>query len=621
MSKLFLGTIFTVFIIMLGIGCSTNTNPVENLCDTNPAVENSEGNHTVTGLYNASFDPGTMEFTVTPVRNATFTHFDFTKYLNMCPKGCLRFMVTDVREDGWLDIAIHIQNPTLITVFDARLLIANPFNKEIANFDGFSVLWPSIGIYLKPFIAFAQDFPQRAVPGETSVVEYFSMRFVPGCTIDTLFITECSFDENIQEPYEIDSLGLTEGYITPQGGVATMGCNVGDWQDDVEWVKANLTLFTGAIVDMVFNDVARIWECEISNPNFLPIGEYKIPITAYSPNVWDVNAYGWVTVEITQEPGAREFVYSKSDGMEVFEVYSMFTNASLDTQLTFYSANTIANGVTADLSKIIYDSDNIMPGFTKGYKMNMDGSDNVCLFKPSAVSANRDGSIVLLYDAMSMSMWVYNQTLSDLYQLPQENVFECVMAADMPLITYTATAAHGLEIFKCDLMGFNELQMTNDSELVMTKTGLSLSDDGGKLAYCGTDSDLMEDDMEIYLLDMNMPDSQMNITANIEINDTSPQIDGMGFQVVFVSEELGAANIMIWDMMNGILPITEDSVSADMVYAIPDISSDGMLVVFETVFALMNSHDIVVYNMATPDPEPVQITFDGFNYNPLVSAN
>ncbi len=621
MSKLFLGMIFTAFIIMLGIGCSTNANPVENLCDTNPAVENSDGNHNVTGVYNASFDPDTMEFTVTPVRNATFTHFDFTQYLDMCSDGCLRFMVLNVREDGWLDVGVSIQNPTALTVYDARLVFANPYKKEIADVDGFTVLWPSIGIYLKPFIAFAKGSLQRAVEGYVQVMEIFSMRFVPGCIIDTLFITECSFEENIQEPFEIVSLGLTEGNMTPEGGTATMSCVVLDWQNDVEWVKADLTLFTNEVADMVYNDATWSWECEISNDFHLPIGEYNIPIEAYSPNVWDVNAYGWVTVEITQEPGVRQIVYSKSDGMGISEVHSMFTNASLDTQLTFYSANTQANGVTADMSKIIYDSDNIMPGFTKGYSMNIDGSDNKCLFKPSAVGANSNGSIVLLYDAMEMRMWVYNELTSDLYQLPQEDVFECVMAADNPLIAYTATPTIGAEVFSCDLMGMNDRQMTTDGELVMVKVGLSISDNGMQLAYSGIDADVLENDMEIYVLDLNMPDSQINITANTDISDTTPQFDGMGIRLVFVSEDRGAANIMMWNSMDGIVPITEDSVSSDMLYAAPDISSDGALVVFETVLALMNAHDIVVYNMASPDPEPVQITFDGLNFNPLVSAN
>jgi hypothetical protein len=621
MSKLFLGMIFTAFIIVLGIGCSTNANPVENLCDTNPAVENSDGNHTVTGVYNASFDPDTMEFTVTPVRNASLTHFDFTQYLDMCPNGCLRFLVMDVREDGWLDIGVLVENPTSITVYDARLIFANPYNKKIADIDGYTVLWPSIGIYSKPFLAFAKESFQRAVEGYTGVLDFFSMRFVPGCTIDTLFITECSFGENIQEPYEIVSHGLIEGYMTPQGGTATMGCDVLDWQRDVEWVKADLSLFTHDVVEMVFSDLTNLWECEISNPLSLPIGEYNIPIEAYSPNVWDVNAYGWVTVEVMQEPGARKFVYSKSDDMGVFEVYSMFTNASLDTQLTFYSANTQANGVTADFSKIIYDSDNVMPGYAKGYRMNIDGSDDICLFKPSAVSANSDGSIVLLYDAMGMSIWIYNEITSDLYQLPQENVFECVMAADNPLIAYTATPAIGTEIFTCDFMGMNDRQMTNDGDLVMAKIGLSISDNGMKLAYSGIDADAVENDMEIYVLDLNVPDSQINITANTDIDDTSPQFDGMSIQLVFVSIDHGASNIMIWNEMDGVTPITEDSVSMEMVYTNPDISPDGLLVVFETVLDLMNAHDIVVYNMASPDPEPVQITSDGFNYKPLVSAN
>lgn len=621
MSKLFLGMIFTAFIFMLGIGCSSHNNPVENLCDTNPAVENSVGNHNVTGMYNASFDPDTMEFTVTPVRNASLTHFDFTQYLDMCPEGCLRFVVLEVGEDGWIDVGLLMQNPTSLTVYDARLIFANLYNKEISGIDGFTVLWPSVGVYLKPYIALAKDASERAVEGYATILDSFSMRFVAGCTIDTLFITECSFGENIQEPFEIVSHGLTEGYMTPQGGTGTIACEVFDWQRDVEWVKANLNAFTHEVVDMVFNDETNLWECEISNLFNLPIGEYIIPIEAYSPNVWDVNAFGWMTVEVIQEPGARKFVYSKSDGMGTFEVHSMYTNASLDTQLTFYSANTQANGVTADMSKIIYDSDNIMPGFPKGYRMNIDGSDNMCLFKPSAISASSDGSVVLLYDAMAMSMWIYNENTSDLYQLPQVDVFECVMGADNPIIAYTATPLIGTEVFSCDLLGMNDRQMTTDGELVMAKMGISISDNGMQLAYSGIDADPEESDMEIYVLDLNVPDSQINITANTDISDTSPQFDGMGMQLVFVSNDRGAANIMIWNPMDGILPITEDSVGTEMIYSNPDISPDGLLVVFETVLALMDSHDIVVYDIASPDPEPVQITTDGLSYKPLVSAN
>lgn len=621
MSRFLLGIILTAFIIALGIGCSTHNNPIENISDANPAIENSNGNHTITGVYNASFDPETMEFSVTPVRDASLTHFDFTPYLDMCEGGCVQFKVLAIREDGWLDIGAQMENPTALTVYDARLIFADPKGKNISDIDGFTVLWPSIGVFLKPFIAFAKAVPNREVGPYMAPMSIFSMQFVPGCKLDTLFIAECSMDENIEEPYDIVSLGLVEGTLAA-GTLepAKLGVIIRDWQDDVEWVQANLMNFTGEIADMEWNDETFMWECEIMNMFDLPIGEYTIPIETYSPNIWLVNAYGWATVEVTADPTAKQFVYTKSDGMGVTEVHSIYTDGTRDAELTSYAASTLATGVSADYSKIIYNSDYLLPGVQKGFIMDFDGSNDLCLIKPAAVSTNRDGSTVLLYDLMTMKMWIYDVRTYDLYQLPQEMVQECVMAADAPVIAYTGMGLEGAEIFTCNLYGENVMQMTNDGELVMSKTGLTISDTGMMAAYCGVDADPLAEDLEIYTLDLMMPDSQQNITDN-DLSDTTPQFDGMGFTLVFVTEDLGAGNIMRWNIIDGVEAITIDSMDPEMVYANPDISSDGAFVVFEKIASLPFSIDVVAYDMTVPTPEPVQVTFDGLSSAPLVSAN
>ena len=90
--------------------------------------------------------------------------------------------------------------------------------------------------------------------------------------------------------------------------------------------------------------------------------------------------------------------------------------------------------------------------------------------------------------------------------------------------------------------------------------------------------------------------------------------------IVYVNDDRGAANIMIWDQVEGTLPITDDSADELMFYANPDIDPAGAFVVFEKV-EMLTLINLMAYDMTELEPAPFQVTFDGFSTMPVVSPN
>jgi hypothetical protein len=620
MSRLVMGIALIAVLVILG--CSRNGNPVVDSPDQVSNLGNTE-QHVITGMYNAVFDPEAMDFTVTPARDAAAaTHFDFTNFHYMCPGGCLKFKVASYDSEGWISVLADIKNPTSLIVYDARLVFADLKGKEIADYDGITPLFPGQGLPYKPFVAWAKERPFRQVPGSFQGSATFKIRFLPGSELNTVYITECSFS-NIEEPYDIVSHGIIEGELTPAGDTtAKLGVEILDWQDDVESANAYLIPFNNQIMPMVYDPLPRIWTVEFTNQKRLPEGEYDVLIEGISPNPQSVSLYKFVKIPvIVPPPTGTPFVYTKSLGLGISEIHTIYTSGMGDTALTNFTRSTVANGVSTNMAKIIFTSDYLTPFSPKAFLMNFDGTDISLLYKPQAVSCNEDGSIVLLYDPVNLVMWVWNLVLYDLYQLPPTGVEDCVMSANGQKIAYIAREGLFKEIFSCDITGGNIVKLTSDGEQTALKENITISDDGMKIGYNAFDPSLEQDDMEIFSITSIMPDTQQNITNNENIDDTKPQMDNQGRKIVYVStDDRGFSNIYLWDQLAGISPVTADA-GAIAGYDNPDISSDGMLMLFEKAAFIGTQTNIWAYDLTVLPPVLSQVTTDGQSTKPLITAN
>lgn len=622
MSRLTLGIIVSTLLLVLGIGCSNSSNPISNSGDGPEAVV-SQDNHVITGVYTATYNPETMEFTVEPSRDLSgYTHFNWTQYLNMCPTGCLHFTITGILGDGKLAITFSLTNPVSLTPYDPRLVIADSRGKKITGYDGLTKLWPSIGTVYKPFFAVAKDQPNRMMPGLGTDYGTFTMQLIPGCEWDMTLIAECSINQNIEEPYELIPLGIVDGELTPNGLTdATIACTVNDWQDDINWVHAYTVRFNSQVGDMVWNDTDLVWEYKFNNSNHQPIGLYEILVEANSDNVWQISTYNLMSVNVTEDIIVPDdfVVYTKNKAENVFEVYKIAISGTDDTTLTSYGSSSTAAGFTTDFQKVIFNSDYVTPGTMQAFVMGIDGTGENTLGDIKVVGANADGTVFLLYDEPNQKMSVYDDS-SGLIELPQTEVLDCAIAATGSMIGFIKSDRGAINIYICDLLGENQVRLTDDASGVPDKANITISDDGLVIAYNGEDPSI-QIDQEIYILDATTPFSQVNLTANASIDDVLPQLDGTGANLVFVQNDAGAMNIALYVDGTGISPITTDSVDDTMGYTNPDISSDGMIVVFDKFETAGPFVNIMIYNMNNDPFEVVALTTDGISSMPYLSAN
>jgi Tol biopolymer transport system component len=623
MSRLTVGIIVSTLLLVLGIGCSNSSNPVSNSGDGPEAIV-SQDNHQITGVYSVTFNPDSSEFTVEPSRDlAGYTHFNWTQYLNMCTNGCVRFRVDSFLGWGMFAVSFSMTNPVSLTPYDPRLIIADAKGKQFLGYDGLTKLWPAIGTTYKPFYAVAKDQPNRIMPGYDTDYGNFTLVFTPGCEYNMTIITECSINQNIGEPYELTSLGVVDGMLTPNGTTpVTIACTVSDWQDDITSVRAYTNQFNGQIGDMVWDETNLYWKYTFYNENHVPEGKYDVLLEANSPNSWGVATYNLVKF-LKVEPDiivpSDYVVYSKATAENVFEVYKIAFNGLTDTALTSYAANSTASGFTADFQKVIFNSDYASPGEMQAFVMGIDGSGEVALGNIKVVGANADGTVFLLYDAISQKMSVYTES-GGLVQLAQTQVLDCALAANASLIGYIKNDRGSIDVYTCDQTGANELKLTKDGMVVTDKANITISDDGLVIAYNAEDPS-PQTDQEIFTLDATTPFSQVNITANTGINDTLPQLDGTGFNMVFVQELTGAKNIGLYVDGTGISTITTDSVDDTMGYNNPDISADGLVVVFDKTETAGPSVNIMIYDMNISPATVVALTTDGISSMPYMSAN
>ena len=282
---------------------------------------NSSGNPTMPGTdapqdeiqkegaslaYMGSFeiDIETMTISQNP-RSADYI-YNITGFLpDKCPGGCFRFTIVNV-VGTVLEIELTVENPLAIQVYDLRLEYLNLFGKTVLNPDNYTDFLSTPISGIKPFTAFAKDYPNRAFPVGPGGMDTQTMflDFPPGSAAAVSYAITVSLPGNTLDPYMISEMAQS-GALTTSGGNATISCKVDDHQDNVSAVYLNSTPFTGGPRQMLPDPLnPGYFKVDISNTQGALVGDYNQLIMALSPNGQNVSTYDFV--EITVSTGAPE---------------------------------------------------------------------------------------------------------------------------------------------------------------------------------------------------------------------------------------------------------------------------------------------------------------------------
>lgn len=307
--------VIILIVAMFTLGCSgAGMNPltpadnpgdeISGITTDNPdPIREPVSERVLWGLWNVTFDPGTMEVVIVPERN-TQAHFNVTNMI--LPPACDDCFNVAVNSfdpvTHILDADITLRNPTPIGGYDVRgILHTNDYGHLLTNPDDWTDYWDMPGGgEINPFIAFAKNQPLRMFAGNTSHEENFQVFIpTPPAYFALTFAVDASFPTNCSEPYSISD--FVQDGILYQFNTATVDLFVAvhDWQGDVNSVKLSSPEIVGAgFVDFELL-AGPVWRATLTNAQGAPAGEYVVMIQAESGTPPSVPLYDYFTVTVT----------------------------------------------------------------------------------------------------------------------------------------------------------------------------------------------------------------------------------------------------------------------------------------------------------------------------------
>jgi hypothetical protein len=206
-----------------------------------PSTENSGWQPAYAG--NFIFD-GNGGLTITEDRES-MGNFNATSFL--LNSGNFHYQIVNV-SGNLLEVDVTITNPTSIMVFDVRLIFNNIGANKILNPDSYTTLFST---KISPYISFATDDPFRQFPmggGSDTQRVFFEYNGGP-----VGFVIAVSLPLYCEEPYEVSNATIVGSLNDEDGGNADLSCVVGDHDWNLDFVVADLRVFTGQIRYMVSN--------------------------------------------------------------------------------------------------------------------------------------------------------------------------------------------------------------------------------------------------------------------------------------------------------------------------------------------------------------------------------
>jgi len=300
--------ILAVLMAIISTGCSGGKNiasPELEASYGSPPGSLADNGRVMWAVFDFLIDPDTLDVQILSPREAS-PHYNVTSFL--LPPNCSDCVKISVIGVDFIQhiysIKVILRNPTLLDGYDVRGTIRFfSFDKrELMNPDDYTKVFDdSMPPDINPFKAFAKTEPKRKFASGASWSEQFDIRFPPPPNFLVNYVVDASWPSNQKEPYEItdqsadgelDELGMNE---------VTVSCNVRDWQNDVEYVRLDLTpLGFPAEVDMS-HGASNYYYLSISNDYAALPGDYKCLISAKSyENTWLL--YDYVTLTVSATP-------------------------------------------------------------------------------------------------------------------------------------------------------------------------------------------------------------------------------------------------------------------------------------------------------------------------------
>jgi hypothetical protein len=291
--------------LMLIIGCSSGGNnptaPPNQIDGANQnfpfaELDGNSANHSLCGIWEASFDIESLSATIQPNRTLNAHH----NVTGMIPDPRITVNSWDPVEEV-VDVDIQLHNPTWATAYDVRLIIfTDDDGHKLLNADNWTPLWDIPGgLIANPFKAYAKHEINRAFTGLMWHQENFQIR-CPSSNFNVQFAVDASYPGNCEEPYEIINFNHEE--ITQEtGSSGFVNVVVRDWQDDTSLVQLYCPAITG--VNLIsFNIIhPEMWRAILSNNTGAPEGEYDAFILAESLNSGLLKLYDKVRITIVSE--------------------------------------------------------------------------------------------------------------------------------------------------------------------------------------------------------------------------------------------------------------------------------------------------------------------------------
>jgi len=306
MDRTFVKSIFLLMIIFTVMGCSSEATPPtipENINDNPLDAREPASERALWGLWNITFDPGTMEVIVEPARNLQ-AHFDITNMI--IPPACNDCLTIAVNSfdpvTRIMDIDVTLRNPFSISGHDVRgILLVTDAGHLITNPDAWTEKWDIPGgDKFNPFRAYAKDEPYRIFPGLASKVEKYLVYIpLPLQYQSILYVVDASWPGNCKEPYEITNF-WQEVIYDSVGSQGNIYIDVYDWQEDVDYVAIKIPDVSGT-GEIILNNIAgNIWSGQIQNSEGAPAGDYRAGVIAASLQLEAYPLYNFFPLTITE---------------------------------------------------------------------------------------------------------------------------------------------------------------------------------------------------------------------------------------------------------------------------------------------------------------------------------
>jgi hypothetical protein len=257
------------------------------------AVEFHTG-RTLLGVWDAEFDPESLEVHVKPCRETT-AHFNITASI---PAPTFSVVSFDPLQ-GILTVDVTVRNPFNIDGYDLRMIVfTDNTGNRLLNPDDWTPLYDIAGgSQVNPFVAYAKTVAYRKFAAHSQNTERMQLYFPSGFpTVN--FAVDVSYPGNCDEPYEIRN--FNQGVLYDSMGYSTpVNIDVYDWQSDTNSVLLYCPAIIGSSPLSLNRTTTITWGNSLVNSNGASAGNYNGYIAATSANSGTLALYDGVIITVS----------------------------------------------------------------------------------------------------------------------------------------------------------------------------------------------------------------------------------------------------------------------------------------------------------------------------------